>query len=161
MGGVEALVFLDVDGVLNGSLYPAVRLHPDCCRCLMEIVVRGKARVVISSTWRHDAILRRELYEALCTAGDGAAERVIVGATPDIGLHERGVEIQQWLLLHGAPETRYVVLDDLPIEQGEIEGRGVWTDPQVGLQQSDVERALVQLSRMRQVYNHFLTVIVR
>ena len=145
-GLATPLIFLDVDGVLNGrSTFPAVRLDPQCLGLLVGLARDTGARVVLSTTWRLNTALKMELAEALQAAG--AVADLLIGQTPDIGTSRRGEEIESWLsewYPGGTPP--FVVLDDLPIK-GVPEGRGVWADAELGLQAADVASARAHLLR--------------
>lgn len=118
--------------------------------------------MVLSTTWRLDAKAHGALLDACQGAGiDG--ERFI-GCTPEIrqwGLQGaegaaavRVLETVRWLQAH-AEECEvggWVALDDLPLADGAQEaGHGqvapqmVRTNPELGLQDDDVERALAIL----------------
>ena len=110
----------------------------------MRLVSDTCARVVISSTWRLTPFLRLELAQALWR--QGLPLDAFVGTTPDIHLRRRQEEIAQWLEEHPDRVTAYVVLDDTPFPHESIVGRAVWTNPEVGFSDEDLEQALLHLS---------------
>lgn len=139
------VVFLDVDGVLNNTVsFPSVRLDTACCQRLVRLVSDTCARVVISSTWRLTPFLRLELAQALWR--QGLPLDAFVGTTRDIHLRRRQEEIAQWLEEHPDRVTAYVVLDDTPFPHESSVGRAVWTNPEVGFSDKDLEQALLHLS---------------
>ncbi len=137
------VIFLDIDGVLApirqwdryGDLEPA------CVQVLNEIVTRGKADVVVSSTWRYGKTVA-ELQTLLQAAGFTGA---VVDKTPPGPLGaNRGAQIAEWLA-----ENRvdgYVIIDD-HVDMGELRARLVLTHPGRGLQPADVRRAVALLMR--------------
>ena len=135
------VIFLDVDGVLA----PIRRwdrygdLEPACIQVLNEIVARGHADIVVSSTWRHGKTVAQ--LQAILEA-QGFTGRV-VDTTP-IGPPgaDRGEEIAAWLAEHAV--GGYVIIDD-HADMGELGARLVLTHPAYGLQPADVPRAIAML----------------
>jgi hypothetical protein len=144
-GGVvrRRVVFLDIDGVLA----PIRRwdrygdLDPACIQVLNEIVARGDADVVVSSTWRYGRTVA-ELQEIL--HAQGFTGRVL-DKTPagDPGA-DRGDEIAAWLASHDV--DGYVIIDD-HVDMGQLRAHLVQTHPAHGLQPADAARALAVLVR--------------
>jgi hypothetical protein len=106
------VIFLDIDGVLA----PIRRwdrygdLEPACIDVLNEIVTRGGADVVVSSTWRHGKTVA-ELQAMLDAAGFAGC---VLDATPgDMHGATRGEEIAAWLAKHAV--AGYVIVDDLSV----------------------------------------------
>ena len=137
------VIFLDIDGVLApirqwdryGDLDPA------CIQVLNEIVTRGGADVVVSSTWRYGKTVAA-LQEILEEAGFTGS---IVDMTP-IGAPgaDRGAEIASWLAEHTV--SGYVIIDD-HVNLGALRTRLVLTHPARGLQPADAPRAIAMLMR--------------
>jgi hypothetical protein len=137
------VIFLDIDGVLApirqwdryGDLEPA------CVQVLNEIVTRGKADVVVSSTWRYGKTVA-ELQTLLEAAGFTGT---VVDKTPTGPLGaNRGAEIAEWLAENSV--DGYVIIDD-HVDMGELRARLVLTHPGRGLQPADVRRAVALLMR--------------
>lgn len=158
---MPAVIFLDVDGVLNHSaLYAALRprtgrtrpvdwLDRACVARVNALCERTGAQVVISSGWRR--------YLGVATALNvlraGGLTAKVLGATPviDVLPHDhpdaarlsRWGEIRTWL--DANPQvTRWVVIDDVALE-GVPAGRFVRTDIAVGITEADAERAAAAL----------------
>lgn len=116
------IIFLDIDGVLNvipqgrdefGSLF-----HQEFMDNLKWIIDETNAKIVISSSWRHDGLkTMQEMWKKRGIAGE------VIDVTPTrssnyketIGLPfherlERGFEIQDWL--YNNKYDRYVIIDD-------------------------------------------------
>lgn len=120
----SAVLFLDVDGVLNKvgtrerSPHGTYGIEPGMVKILRDIVAATDCKIVVSSTWRkYD-----DLMKHLCDELGGNLETRIIGKTPvldrqmDSGIwvgKVRGDEIQAWL--DSNPEyqnCRMVILDD-------------------------------------------------
>jgi hypothetical protein len=107
------IVFLDFDGVLNcdesvcelGTRY---KFWPASIKALNEVLTRGGARIVISSTWREHWTLSEN---AACLEQAGLVPGRVVGKTC-VSDKERGIQIDSWL--KGVPYMvqSFVILDD-------------------------------------------------
>ena len=134
------VIFLDIDGVLA----PIRRwdrygdLDPACIQVLNEIVARGGAGVVVSSTWRHGKTIA-ELQEILEAEGFAGC---VVDKTPPGA--DRADEIAAWLAEHAV--GGYVIIDDHG-DMGEFRTQLVLTHPAHGLQPADAARAIAMLTR--------------
>jgi len=143
MGTARRVIFLDIDGVLA----PIRRwdrygdLDPACVQVLNEIVARGGADVVVSSTWRYGRTVA-ELQVILESKGftGRVLDRTPTGP-PGAG---RAEEIAAWLAEHAV--GGYVIIDD-HVDLGELGTQLVQTHPAHGLQPADVARALATLMR--------------
>jgi len=139
------VIFLDIDGVLA----PIRRwdryedLDPACIQVLNEIVERGGADVVVSSTWRYGKTIA-ELHAILESQG---FKGCVVDKTPTgaPGVH-RGEEIAAWLAEHDV--GGYVIIDD-HVDMGELHNHLLQTHPAHGLQPADAPRAIAILMRDR------------
>lgn len=135
------VVFLDIDGVLA----PIRRwdrygdLDPACIQVLNEIVARGGADVVVSSTWRYGKTIA-ELQEMLDAQGFTGCvlDKTPTGAPGA----DRGEEIAAWLAEHAV--DGYVIIDD-HADMGDLRPRLVQTHPAHGLQPADAPRAIATL----------------
>lgn len=119
----SAVLFLDVDGVLNKvgtrerSPHGTYGCEPDKCEMVRRILRETGCSIVLSSTWRKFPDLVQHLWLALgveATRGRWAGNTPVLDARQESGLYTakvRGDEIQAWLDKH--PEvTRFVILDD-------------------------------------------------
>ena len=135
------VIFLDIDGVLA----PIRRwdrygdLDPACIQVLNEIVARGGADVVVSSTWRHGKTVA-ELQAILESQGFTGCvlDKTPTGA-PGAG---RGEEIAAWLADHAV--AGYVIIDD-HADMGDLHTHLVLTHPAHGLQPADASQAIALL----------------
>jgi hypothetical protein len=137
------VIFLDIDGVLA----PIRRwdrygdLDRACMQVLNEIVARGDADVVVSSTWRYGKTVA-ELQAMLESAG--FAGRVVDKTPTALAGADRGAEIAAWLSEHAV--SGFVIVDD-HADMGALRTHLVQTHPGQGLQPADVPRAIAVLMR--------------
>ena len=154
------IIFLDVDGVLiSHRCYreplkipgkPA-SADPDCVAALNRILRVTGAFIVVSSTWRHDGVMRMREH----LNGWGVENRMI-GITPTLrepaGImvvqKARGLDIQAWLDEH--KDARYhaesfVILDD-DSDMEHLLPRLVHTKFDVGLTEEHADRAIKMLT---------------
>lgn len=137
------VIFLDIDGVLA----PIRRwdrygdLDPACIQVLNEIVTRGGADVVVSSTWRYGKTIAE--LQAMLDA-QGFRGRVLDKTPTGAPGADRGEEIAAWLAEHAV--DGYVIIDD-HADMGDLRTRLVQTHPAHGLQPADAPRAIEQLLR--------------
>lgn len=149
-------LFLDVDGVLNGTNffkntpqhlnYDKLRLiygshiawslcsiDPEKVKLLNRILDETGAEIVVSSSWRGDS----QLQTIFSIAG---IKKKIYGETPRIKGRHRGKEIQEWLNTHEV--ENYVILDDDSDILDSQLNHFVQTSWQEGLVESDAESAI-------------------
>lgn len=150
--GPEAVIFLDVDGVLH-SLYGNEMFTPSCCSLLVQIVRSTGASIVLSSAWRTQArsydmvnqILRQlKLASVIDKTKDlSAAARRIV---------PREFEICEWLDRHPGVR-RWIAIDDMDLHTGpneaatRLRGHFVHTNPRIGLTKANAELAVKLMQR--------------
>jgi hypothetical protein len=116
-------------------------LDPACIRVLNEIVVRGHADVVVSSTWRYGKTVAE--LQALLDA-QGFTGRVLDKTPVGPPGANRGDEIAAWLAEHAV--AGYVIIDD-HVDMGELRSHLVLTHPARGLQPADAPPAIAMLLR--------------
>ncbi|MDH5523051.1 MAG: HAD domain-containing protein [Desulfobulbaceae bacterium] len=138
----QPIIFLDIDGVMNGSEVPyeeswGIDICPAAKERLNRLVEETGATVIISSSYRF-----KYAYPKLGGIL-GLKRRVVSGATGrDIG--ERWRQIQAYLS-ENPTEAPFIILDDT-WGFGPLEDRHVWVDPEVGLQDADVDIAITLLT---------------
>lgn len=167
---LEAVIFLDVDGVLhalkpNGvcrdadpdeliarfdaELYLADdavasvvpgEFNSQCMRLLAQCVSSSGASIVLSSTWRETAPQRRAVDAQLVSHG----MRASVSCTPKMPLigGGRAAEIQWWVEEHRP--KRWVALDDMDLS-GLPDAHFVRTDPAKALDEETARRVVAAL----------------
>ena len=157
------VIFLDIDGVLNSNFWNTDHqreisdgkyIDIEKVKLLSELVNRSGALIILHSGWRFwfgaDLKPLRPEAEYLTSLleKEGMA---VAGMTPDLTTEEirktkrfskvKADEILKWLEDH--PETeKWVVLDDLELHNDDIAKFQVMTDPEQGLTESDVEKAM-------------------
>lgn len=158
-GGAEPVIFLDLDGVLNGHDFDdsedvlSSTILPRCVEHLNRVLRETGASLVISSAWRYmvgpGAMTVLGFEYLLRTHGVAAKGRVLGVTCRDEEVGERGQQIRDWLNERGG-DRRYVVLDDGGDKDGEwydlgINAAGhpvVWTKGNEGMTDWDAERAI-------------------
>lgn len=113
------IIFLDIDGVMNvipqGHDRYGGRFHPHFIDNLAKIIIETKAKIVISSSWKHSGLQNmKDMWKSRIYPGD------VIDITPNFNgnknlsfkdRYERGTEIKMWLDKH--PDiTDYVIIDD-------------------------------------------------
>lgn len=118
------VLFLDIDGVLNGHDYEpkakSNKIRPSCVEVLNAIIAATDCAIVISSAWRYMVIMGEMTVRAfeylLRSHGVHAIDRVI-GVTEADGeslqLLERVKQIKRYVEAHEV--EHYVVVDDLDL----------------------------------------------
>lgn len=136
------VIFLDIDGVL-APIHRWDRygdLDRACVAVLNEIVVRGEADVVVSSTWRYSRTVA-ELQAELDAAG--FIGRVVDTTPTDRVGAARGEEIAAWLAANAV--DGYVIIDD-HTDMGQLRTHLLLTQPVHGLQPDHLRAALATLT---------------
>jgi len=140
---MQALIFLDIDGVLTNADTKYRFGHPNCVVYLNHITTMTGAKIVVSSTWRSDPKIANVLEE-------WGVDAEVIGVTPQ-GAREskngiwsvasREDEIQAWLDQNPG-EWNYMILDDESFDLFNLRHRLVQTDTHKGLTEKDVNRAI-------------------
>lgn len=168
---MSKVIFLDFDGVLNAYYYPkqladrgkawrdafGVLFAPECVAQLERMVRATGARIIVSSSWKipfdgetaemalHNL---RRMWQARRYPGriDGTIPDMTYQQIMDMNCDgdfvcHKSFEIEQWLRQH--PEcTSHVIIDDEEIALPMQRAHFVRTDPLVGLQERDADRAI-------------------
>lgn len=156
------IVFLDMDGVLNGSdlgipnereynigddRWWAMMVNPLLVSLLNKILEASNAKVVISSSWRYHAN-PEQMQRILNLKG---FKGNVIGRTPlstelPTGLRDglRGTEIEFWLVKNKHLDIKsFVILDDMgPHRFGNMTSFLVQTNSYTGIRVSDVNSAI-------------------
>lgn len=142
------VIFLDIDGVMNGlESRPLDRqglvsfLEPANVAVLNDIIARTGAVVVVSSTWRLS--MSWESLKAAFRAAGCTAE--LIDRTPDLDAGDRQLEVMAWLAAQPTPPDRFVVIDD-HFRMPDLPGALVRTSKLLGLTSSDVPAVLRRLA---------------
>lgn len=159
---MPAVLFLDVDGVLNSQESRALdQTHMPSADALANLDyiahTTGPLRVVLSSTWRLDAELRQRLSEALRGIGIELA-----GDTPDHAATSSGDRVDEiisslWQTCSSGNDILpWLAIDDMnllcmnPKLHPDVFVR---TDDKVGLTRAKAEEAVEKLTQQRQALN--------
>lgn len=132
------VIFLDVDGVLNSSqdgftIKLGTSKHLEL---LKQIVEKTDAKIVLSSSWRISNKTKLFIENKLNEYGMS-----IISTTPDLG-SSRGEEIESWLRETTDFIESFVILDDGPDMEEYTHTRLVQTNRDMGLQETDVIKAI-------------------
>ena len=169
----EKYLFLDFDGVLNTGSYSkqmkregidpfdeyGALFDPEAIANLKYIVNQTGCKIVLSTTWRNEGIMRmRELWEERELPGEIYSMTPILLSTSYqdamtgemIGLPQReskALEINAWLYQNSGKEYSYVILDDedyfFPRQQNHL----VLTDEFYGLTDRKAQKAISFLNK--------------
>lgn len=148
MGATEAIIFLDIDGVLNGHEWReeagSCVISQRCVGHLNTILSATGARIVLSSAWRYmifgGEVTCKGFGYLLRSHGMRKCE-IIDTTCPDEQIEDRGKQIQHWILKQRYPETiAWVVLDDEHVTG--CDGHFVKTHARVGLTEPDAGMAI-------------------
>ena len=140
------LIFLDIDGVICCNM--AGRLEESKLEVLNEIVKATAAKVVLSTDWRQQAVLKRQVI-----AAQKRFDIETIGATPMRAMFQpiRPEEITEWIAANGAAAGMegWVAIDDRDLvnERGgrELVGHFVHTHPNTGLTKRLADAAIAIL----------------
>lgn len=136
------IIFLDIDGVLQSPRYCLAigetgflqAFEPAALSMLRALVVQSKAKIVISSSWRHGSS-KREFNQLFRVLGfKEIANAIHENWRTDDLPHpaKRGDEISKWLDEHSYV-TNYLILDDDNDMLEEQLPHFVHTDPMNGI----------------------------
>lgn len=151
----EPIIFLDIDGVLNGHYWEPDRALIDnpCVKRFNSILNRTGASVVLSSAWRyqilHGATTLLGFRYLLVSHGVNININIVDHTLSDeeitAEMGGRTAQILSWVEKnnHKAP---WVVLDDLPLGE-DLKDYHVRTDSSKGLTDDDVEKAVAVIER--------------
>jgi hypothetical protein len=152
------IIFLDIDGVVNGFTKGWDAWSPQIwnvlIRRLNEIIVATGAKIVLSSSWRqyiHNGYMTElGFWKMLCTHGLTSTSELI-GVTRQSKMSEdsitdfRGRQIADWIADHKGEIESFVILDDMTING--FPDNFVKTHSDHGLSDADVEKAIKILGR--------------
>lgn len=156
------VIFLDIDGVLNSEEFLKRNQNEMIDRnnvdILKTIIDKTGAVIVMSSGWRlwfDDNMMPKDgdsqcLYDILCEFNIKLFDKTPDFTTEEIRTkktfsHVKSKEIIAWLNEHKNVD-KYVVLDDLDLNNEEINSHLVRTNAQVGITEDDANSAIVMIS---------------
>lgn len=160
------LVFLDMDGVLNGHDYNNFAKSSTILRGavanLNRVLIETGAKIVLSSAWRYMLIgkaMSLRGFDYLLRTHGVVADRLIGATCADetriagpfipilvTALSVRGWQIQAWRRARGH-RGPYAVIDDMDLCISSLhEGHFVQTSGEIGLTDSDADAAIAILA---------------
>ena len=144
------VIFLDIDGVLNGherwaNGYCGIR--PQNVEVLNKILkLLPNVKLVISSAWRYmvpQAMTLKGFEYLLIVSGLDCKGRVVGMTVKDEVLKTRGAQIKEYIQTH--PITKYVAIDDMLYDFDKYNIKYVLTDPAVGLTEKQIPAIISHL----------------
>ena len=137
VNGLDAVLFLDVDGVLHppNPKHERLMFRASCMELLREVCQQVGCKIVLSTTWRLHEEGRNALAAKL--AEHGCPQ--FVSRTPSIAQFQRPKEILAWVSKH--KPAAWVAVDDWPLHEDQrMEGHFVQTRNRYGLQPDTAAR---------------------
>ena len=144
------VIFLDIDGVLNGNLFvpkedkPGVLIDNTRLELIKQIIDVTDAEIVLSSSWREHweknenecNDIGREINEIFSRIGLSVYDK-----TPKHH-NDRKQEIIDWLYEH--PDvSEFVVIDDTPFAEGVLQNHFVLTSHlRYGIDENDAKQVI-------------------
>lgn len=157
-GSWPVILFLDIDGVLNGHEFlleaQSCKIDPACVRRLNRILKESDARIILTSAWRYmvhgHAMTLEGFGYMLRTHGFAASvngsERVIIDLTcRDEDIELRADQVRAALASRPG-DVRYAVIDDLDLGFTEAGLNFVQTDGRIGMTDDDADRVIAMLA---------------
>lgn len=160
---MENVLFLDIDGVLNSTLWDqthqteiknSILIDQEKVRLFASLIRRTDAQVILHSGWRfwYDDGMRPLRKETEVLSDMLTQEGIsLLGKTPDLTTEEiratkmfskiKADEILLWL---DTQETavNWIVLEDRDLHNATVSARQIKTDTTTGLTADDVEAAV-------------------
>lgn len=160
------LVFLDIDGVLNGHEFDvgaqSCRIQPHCIVQLNRLIKETGCKFVLSSAWRYMLLDREDCPAAMTMGGfeyllrtHGAVGFKLIGTTcsdeaagwsMQNNVPVRGLQIRLWMNAHGKGVEKYVVVDDEDFGITEEGHPLVQTRGDYGMSEADCSRLIEALN---------------
>ena len=151
------VIFIDIDGVLNSSVYDRQRSEKDGnidktrLTLIKGLVDKTGAKIVLSSSWRNH--WEKDFYDCdkvgkEIIADFASAGLEIYDKTPKVGYLERSEEIHMWL--KDNPDVKsFVIFDDNGYGWGDLSDNFVQTNYRVGrgLEEEHIENAIEILNK--------------
>ena len=145
---MNKIIFLDIDGVLNTDFqenWDNTQWDWNSCNNLMYIIWKTQAKIVISSSWRHNLQKLKRIWQENWLDWD-----LIIWVTPSETWHGRDEEIRQFLSWNQdfLYPYEYVAIDDEynPMPITSISWKLVKTDPRKWITRQCAEAVIKQLN---------------
>ena len=141
------VLFLDIDGVLNGHKQKQNNfcgIDTKCVNHLNTVMLSvPDLQIVLSSSWRYmiapSTMTLRGFEYMLLVCGVCCRGQLLDSTVKDETVPERADQVKEWLDRH--PEvTKHLALDDMDWEFGKRKVVSLRTDPRVGLTEIDADQ---------------------
>jgi len=156
------ILFLDVDGVLNGEHYGYGGVDDSLLFLLKTIIDETGCKIVLSTTWRLNQSARATLLHFMKARADINVEDIIIGDTPSIKGKKRAFEIESFLQSDDFQRhyvaTKWCAVDDLPLQQQYpqfMKDHFIRTNYRTGITAQDAVRAVSILNEEDQYSNSY------
>jgi len=156
------ILFLDVDGVLNGEHYGYGGVDDSLLFLLKTIIDETGCKIVLSTTWRLNQSARATLLHFMKARADINVEDIIIGDTPSLKGKKRAFEIESFLKSDDFQRhyvaTKWCAVDDLPLQQQYpqfMENHFIRTNYRTGITAQDAVRAVSILNEEDQYSNSY------
>ena len=156
----KKILFLDIDGVLNTKKCRPKTLKPELLMKLKRIINWTQCRIVLSSSWRRLAELKRKFKKEFGKIVRMDIGAIYIGDTPNNGKNPtRAHEVREWFEKNEektdenqalGSTLNWCVVDDADLlnenpafrkeVEGFLDGHWVQTDIQCGLSDENVEQ---------------------
>ena len=134
------VIFLDIDGVLNSSVYDRMckgnegNIDQTRLPLIKKIVDETNAKIVLSSSWRSHWSKDASRCDSVGKELDilfASCQLEIFDKTPEVPENDRAEEIRTWLNQNQTAE-RFVILDDIRFGWGDLQENLVSTNYRIG-----------------------------
>jgi len=156
------ILFLDVDGVLNGEHYGYGGVDDSLLFLLKTIIDETGCKIVLSTTWRLNQSARATLLHFMKSRADINVEDIIIGDTPSIKGKKRAFEIESFLesdeFQRHYVATKWCAVDDLPLFRQHPEfmkDHFIRTNYRTGITAKDALRAVAILNEEDEYSNSY------
>jgi len=156
------ILFLDVDGVLNGEHYGYGGVDDSLLFLLKTIIDETGCKIVLSTTWRLNQSARATLLHFMKARADINVEDIIIGDTPSLKGKKRAFEIESFLqsdeFQRHYVATTWCAVDDLPLAQQHptfMEEHFIRTNYRTGITPKDAVRAVAILNEEDEYSNSY------
>ncbi len=156
------ILFLDVDGVLNGANIGYGGVDDALLFLLKTIIDETHCKIVLSTTWRLNQTARRLLLHFMKANGNINVDDIIIGDTPNMRHTNRAIEIETFLQskqfrsLYSV--TQWCALDDLNLYRYYpilMKHHFVRTNYKTGMTSKDAHKVVKLLNRQNAVTNSY------
>eukprot|EP01083_Nonionella_stella_P010688 30416_1 len=155
------ILFLDVDGVLNGENYGYGGVDDSLLYLLKSIINETNCKIVLSTTWRLNQSARAMLLHFMKARADINVEDIIIGDTPSIKDKKRAFEIESFLDSE-AFQSHYIVttwcaVDDLALHRHDptfMKNHFVRTNYRTGMTCADALKVVRILNNPMELSTH-------